>query len=163
MIKRGSIQSLDDSGPVAKIVAKIFGRNNVAALIQPYGLIGVPPAGTQVVVFNLIAQESNKFGIAFDANGRIKGFSPGTTGLENYLTGDHIILTPDGYMQINSSSGAHVIVTPDGGVEIEAPGDVNIDCNLNVTGTISGSPGVDLVNHIHIDSTGNPTQSPIEP
>jgi phage baseplate assembly protein V len=164
MIKRGSIQSLDDTGPVPRIVAKIFGRNNLAGLIQPYGHIAVPPVGAQVVLFNLLAQESNKLAIAYDAQNRIKGFDPGTTGLENYLTGDHIILSPDGSIQINSASGAHVIINSGGTVEITAPvnitGNVDITGDLDVSGAIRGTPGIDLVTHIHTDSIGGPTTTP---
>jgi phage gp45-like len=170
MIKYAVIKAFDDSGDVQKVTVSCMGKTQKAALVSPYGLIGVPIDNTPFILYNLQGQESNQVGLAFDSKNRIKGFPQGTVGLENYQTKDHILLNPDGSIQLNSASGSEITISESGniaiksnnGIEIETnngieitadtidiEANVNIDGNLDVTGTITGTPGVDLVTHVH--------------
>lgn len=177
LIKYAVISSLNDYGDIQTATAKALGKTQKVAVVPPYGLISVPPDGTLVLTYNLQGQESNQAAFAFETKKRIKGFQSGSTGIENYETQDHVLLHPDGSMHINSATGSTIEITAAGGIEIksingvliespdglEVTGNVNIDGNLDVTGTITGTPGIDLVTHVHSDPQGGVTGEPQSP
>lgn len=138
LIKYAVIKSLDDSGNIQKIVSKGLNKNQNAALITPYGVVSVPPNDTLVVLLALLAQESNAVGVAFNSKDRTKDLPPGTTGVENYISKATILLDPGGDIKITTTAKVIINAT-----------DVAVSGNVKASGSIEGTPGVNLVTHIH--------------
>lgn len=170
MVKYAVLRSIEDTGPMIRITSTAMGKTSRAGLLTPYGLVGVPTEGSLAVLINLQGNESNQVGVAFDTAKRIKGFPAGTTGVENYLTGDHIICRADGWILLNSASGAYIRISPTGNVSILSANGIEIESNSTVEitapggviidGTLSGTPGVDLITHVHADPQGGTTGPP---
>jgi phage gp45-like len=70
--------------------------------LSTYGIFGMPPLDSHVVLFSSQGQEAVKFGIANDFLRRKKGLKEGECGLLNTLTGTFIFLREDGKIEINA-------------------------------------------------------------
>lgn len=127
--------------------------------MQLFGLASSPPVGSDVIIVNVGADNSNGCVIASNH----QQSRPQTLG-----SGDTMVYDANGQQVILSKSNGKLAITVKGGNEIDLSCDtaVNITCptvtingNLNVTGDVKAGT-VSLKTHRHSNSGGNGTGGP---
>lgn len=141
-----------DSDTWQRAQVKSIGENpkNII-IIYPYGLYGVAPVGSNVLMFNVFGQEENTAGIPFDIENRFKDKKDGDVIVGNPFTKSFIKISMNGDIEIEGTAN----------INITSANEVNI--NGNSDALIKGNAFKTIYDaHTHTE-TGSVTSTPIIP
>jgi len=145
MVSRGVIASTDDeTGLQLDQVSLLYEEDKIAVeRFQNYGFSSSPPADSEaLVVFIGGGRDHGVIVATDDRQSRFTGLAPGEVVIYNGNTGDSLILKNDGSAELRTDK---VVIKCDE-IEIEAPeiaikGDIELDGDLNATGSINAPQG----------------------
>ena len=145
MVSRGVIAATDDeTGLQLDQVSLLFEEDKIAVeRFQNYGFSSSPPADSEaLVVFIGGGRDHGVIVATDDRQSRFTGLAPGEVVIYNGNTGDSLILKNDGSAELRTDK---VVIKCDE-IEIEAPeiaikGDIELDGDLNATGSINAPQG----------------------
>lgn len=103
IIRQAVISLLTDDTeayPLAQVTSN--GKATDIIRLSTYGVFGMPPLDSHVLLLSSQGQEAVKFGIINDFLRRKKGLKSGECGLMNTVTGTYIFLRADGKIEINT-------------------------------------------------------------
>lgn len=160
----------DDSGDLTVTTSDGLGATDKRVVAwKPYGLMHNPPPDSLGLRFQQLGQSSNSIAI-YDspATRPVKDLLPGEVGIGNHLSGSYVHFKANGDIDIVCLN--EFILTSAANVTITAPssdfiGDQTTSGNNVTLGTITAADFVagllTFLTHKHLDSTGNPTGTPI--
>lgn len=144
LFKMARLIASNDEKDILKATYSYLGKQVDGAYFVPYGLISRPPAGSIAMVFSQNGDQSKPIGIADSPKERgQRGNAEYETGLENYKTGNYIILKDNGDIDVISQNNVNVQTVA--------------DVNVNAGGNITANSGGDVKVTASGDITGNAT------
>ncbi len=154
---------LEDTANVQKSQVQFYDNVRDVEIISPYGIYGVAPLGSQVVLFQVNGQEENLVGIADDVNNRPKNLKEGELILKNIKTNTAIYFKQDGSLEVTTNGNLNITV--DGDADITADNvDVNalqVDINASVTNLGVGGNAIARVGDFVDFNSSSPTYTQI--
>jgi len=122
------IKISDDTENYPSVQISYYGKAADATRLMPYPLVGNATLTSLGLKLNVGADEGNRVVILHDPKNRVRGLLEGEGGIQNTITGDHVLLR-------------------DTGIEILANSDMTVDItgDLNITvtkATINGDLAV---------------------
>jgi phage gp45-like len=145
LIKRGYVSRASNNDiniPYPNVQITYFNRTANAEMIFPYGMQGMPPENTPVIIINTNSQEENLSCIPYLENDRFKGLNSGEVKFGAPSLISYIYFKNDKSIEINGNY--KIAITSSDDITINSSKNVNItstdDINLTSTNDIDLKP-----------------------
>ena len=130
MIKRGVLTLPTADAGVNQIAqASYLGKTANVELITLYGLCSNPPAGSNILLFDVQGQEENRAGITNFPGSRFKGLKVGEVAVGNYITKSNVKFLENGDIEVTGTNNMTVTIATNNTVTIGG------NCSVNITGS----------------------------
>lgn len=144
-VTKSAIKTLNiadtDTNVIPQMQVSMYGASKTIGRLGQYGVYGNAPSNSLVTVLQINGQEECLYGIEDDVNNRPRGLKDGEIMLYNTITKNYVFLKEDGSTEIFANTNLELKIT--GTVYLQAEktiinGDVDINGNVNVVGTLRG-------------------------
>lgn len=134
LFKRGVISKVSNDRDVYQTAqVSYLGKTADTEILYPYGLCGNPPRGSLALIMNVQGHEDNRTAICNYPGARFKNLTEGEIALGNYMTKSHVKFNSNGDITIECNNNMTVTVSKDDNVTINGNATVNITGTAQVT------------------------------